>query len=636
MLRYLVLFLCLFLILPICTSRVLAQKPTRPSDSDTTRAMPFAKPDTMETMPVHSNLYWYNIENQLFTRRDSSIFQIFRYQDEKALIYTEFSDVLWNHPLWFVYDLKERGRPAYIAFLNKYPHQTTLFYNSVPMNDPTHGMFNSQLFSIIFTHSVESDIVLGNLQNFACSSGEVLYINPNSMHTKAPWTKVLYKQGGFGHSDLDISFVLPLTETIALQLGGFNELYDGTIINAASKGYNFRGELTWQYSPSLYMRGQFYLSRNRVGLTPYNFPQEILLPQHEDHRDDFFLDLTWHPYDSTEQRLHFILYHGYALRSFKDRDNPQYIIDTKSKMYGFDTNYNIFIKQVEILFGLGMQYPQIWGDAFQKTYYPYRVNGYGKIKIPFWKRVTLQAAAQVAFLEGYKLQVIPTATIAVKPALRHEFDLALTRGIRFPNSNERFFDFDTLYGNQDLQSEKHLMVYGRYKFKAHSNWQLQSEVGYCRVENEIQWQEPSFKNSAVRDFAYSTILSAYRFWHIELSLGGHYTFSKTYITPRSSIWGGAHFYYNLFNFLKFDAYGTFYYYDKHNKINFEPRIHRFYTGSGENDPYYVLNWKLVATIKDFKIFAEMDNALGNDYEIINGYTEFYYRFRFGINWVFWD
>jgi hypothetical protein len=598
--------------------------------------MPFAKPDTMETMPVYSNLYWYNIDNQLYTRGDSSTFQIFRFQDEKALIYSESSDVLWNQPLWFVYDLKERGRPSYISFINKYPHQNTYCYNSVPMNDPSHGMFNSQFFSINFSHSFESDIVLGNLQNFACTSGEVLSIHTNSMHTKAPWTKILYKDGSFGHSDLDISFVLPVTETIAVQLGGFNKLYDGTIINAAYKGYNFRGELTWQYSPSLYMRGQFYISRNRVGLTPYNFPQEIVQPQHVDNRDDFFIDMTWLPYDSTEQRLHFILYHSYALRSFKDRENHQYIIDTKSKMYGFDTNYNIFIRQLEILFGFGMQYPQIWGDAFSKTYYPYRVNGYGKIKIPFWNRVILQAAAQVAYLEGYKAQVIPTATINIKPGARHEFDFALTRGIRFPNINERFFDFDTLYGNQDLQSEKHAMLYGRYKLKAHSNWYLQSEVGYCRVENEIQWQEPSFKNSSMRDFTYSTILSTYRFWHIKLSLGGHYIFSKQYLTPRSSIWGSAHLYYNLFDVLKFDAYGTFYYYDKHSKINFEPRLQRFYTGSGENDPYYVLNWKVIATIKDFRIFAEMDNALGNDYEVINGYTEFYYRFRFGINWVFWD
>jgi hypothetical protein len=635
--KYLLIIFYLFLIIILIPSEAFAQKPTRPVKADTTRDMPFAKPDTLETKPVYSKLYWYNLESRLFMRRDSSRLQIYRFADEKKLIYTDVSDVLWNKPLWFVYDLKERGRPIYISMLNKYPHQTAFYYNNMVMNDPAHGMFDSQLISLQYIHSFETDMMLGNLKNSGSTSGDALHVISNSMHTKAPWSKILYKQGGFGHSDLDISFVLPITETFSVQLGGFNQLYDGTIINANYHGYNFRGEVLWQYSSALYLRGQFYLSRKRVGMTPYNFPQELTRPQHVENRDDFFFDLTWLPNDSSQQRLHVLFYNGYTLRGIKNMDNRQYVIDTYGRHYAIDANYNMLFGSMEVLIGLGSQYPKIWGDAFKDGHRPYKLNVYGKINMAIWRNISLGTSLQVAYSEGFEPSILPTVAVNIKPASGQEFDIALTRGVRFPNINERFFDFDTLYGNQDLEPEEHIMLHGKYKLKLNASWHLENEVGYGRIEKEIQWREPSFENTVARDFSFVSIGTTYRFWKLDFSAGGHYTFSQVYLTPRSSLWAAAHFNHKLLKgVLNFDAYGTFYYYDTHEKINFEPRLQRFYRGSGENDPYYVLNWKLMATIGNARIFAEMDNAFDNDFEVINGYTEFFYRFRFGVNWVLWD
>ena len=45
---------------------------------------------------------------------------------------------------------------------------------------------------------------------------------------------------------------------------------------------------------------------------------------------------------------------------------------------------------------------------------------------------------------------------------------------------------------------------------------------------------------------------------------------------------------------------------------------------------------IINHVKDAQIFFEMDNSIGSQYEVIHGYPELDRRWRFGINWIFWD
>jgi len=126
-------------------------------------------------------------------------------------------------------------------------------------------------------------------------------------------------------------------------------------------------------------------------------------------------------------------------------------------------------------------------------------------------------------------------------------------------------------------------------------------------------------------------------WKFDFALGGQYTMADIHLTPKTSIWGQVHFHDDLLaGALIIDAYGTVYYYDRHQDIIYQPRLDRFYTGPGQTDAFYSLNWKIVATVQTARIFFEMDNALSEEYQFVSGYKEFFRRFRLGINWLLWD
>ena len=151
------------------------------------KSTPFSQPDTMITQQVNSQVYWYDIENIIKTRNEIATIYAFRHPEEKSLLYRNMSDIFRQQPFWFNYSFMESGRPVYISSVNSYPHQTSFYYNGVIMNDPIHGMFNSQYIPVNFIRNVQLSTAGNNLQDYGLSGTSSIHVVSSSQHTKAPW-----------------------------------------------------------------------------------------------------------------------------------------------------------------------------------------------------------------------------------------------------------------------------------------------------------------------------------------------------------------------------------------------------------------------------------------------------------------
>jgi hypothetical protein len=595
-----------------------------------------AEEDTSGLIPVNSKLYWYDIQGNLSVKTDSSAHEIHRLANERKLIYMDMSDIFRSQPLWFDYDLIEAGRPAYISLINTYPHQTPLFFGGTLMNDYLQGVYNTQFIPLNYIQFAELDYTIGSLNNYAFWSGSKIHITSHSVHTERPWTKILYKQGSYGYSDVDIHFEVPFSPTFAVQLGGKNSLFDGAIQGSGFDGQNYRAEITWQYSPNLYIRSQVYLNRIKVGLASLDQDQKIAIPSTDEKRNDVFVDVTWLPVDSLSQRLHVLFYYSDYTRKFRDTFS-NYTFETWSERLGIDANYNLQIGMNELLLGASVLMPKIWGDPFQGTVTSSVVNTYGKINLPLSDFLMLRGGLQLSYIEDFDLKILPTVGVDINIAENSGMSFDATSGQRIPNATERFFDFDTLYGDQNLTPETYTTFAGQYYYLKRNHWYFRANAGYHRIEDEIIWKDSIFVNSNSRDFAYCGLEGFFKVWWFDFTLTGQYTFADVNITPAASVWGRAHFNWVLLGgSLIFDAYGTLTWYDKHQAIKYQPRLDRYYTGPLETDGFVMLSWKLMATISSAQVFFEMDNALEETYEIVSGYPDFYRRSRLGINWTLWD
>ena len=426
------------------------------------------------------------------------------------------SDIFWSKPLWFDFDLIEAGRPAYISLINTYPHQTPLFFGGTLMNDQLQGAFNTQFIPLNYIQFAESDYSSASLQNYAFWSGSKINITPHSVHTQRPWTKILYKQGSYGYSDVDVHFEVPFSSTFAVQLGGKNSGFDGAIQGSGYDGQNYRAEVTWQYTPQLYIRSQVVLNRIKVGLASFDPDQEIAIPATDEKRDDYILDVTWLPDDSLDQRLHVLLYYSNYTRKFKDTFTT-YAFETWSQRFGLDANYNFLIGKNELLVGASALLPKIWGDPFNDGVTLPALNGYSKLNIPFGELFNFRAGLQLSFIKDYDLQLLPTLGVDLIFSENQNLSFDVTTGERIPNATERFFDFDTLYGNQDLKPETYSTICGRYYFRQINAWHIKIDAGYHSIGNEIVWEDSVFTNQGSRDFMFGSLEGFLKVWWFDFT-----------------------------------------------------------------------------------------------------------------------
>jgi hypothetical protein len=364
----------------------------------------------------------------------------------------------------------------------------------------------------------------------------------------------------------------------------------------------------------------------------------MVLPLMDESRDDYFLDVTWFPDKAHMNRFHFVFFGTNYLRELWDDNNPEFYLRFEDVRYGLDANYNLDIDLFKILVGGGALYTRVWGTPFSQTYYPHSGNVYGILDVPVGENVDFNTGLNISLQDEYSPKVNVNASINVMITESQSGRLSVGRTTRMPNAGERFFNFDTLYGNPDLLPENHTRIEASYKFAASNGYYLQADGGYHIIENEIFWKEPYYSNSTQsRDFAFTGLAIGAPVWKLYAQIGGQYSFTDLHVSPRSSAWGKLQFHDVWLNgALIIDLYGWAHFYDQHNDLFFDPRMDRFYVGDETTDAYYVLNWKAAATIQEARIFFEMDNALGASYQVVRGYYENYIRWRFGVDWVLWD
>lgn len=605
--------------------------------TDSTAIM-MAEPDSLITGKTAPGLYWYDIEQRIHGPEDSLRNKVYQKPGEHGLNYIDFGDLFREEALWFNFDLNESGRPLYLAPVQMYPHQTAFRYGGVVMNDPAHGMYNGQFISPVNLKAVEADGISGAVAAMGMAGPALINATPYSTHKEDPWTRIVFKQGAFGFSMLDISFAKSFSDKFSLQLGGYNNLYDGTLLTANHKGNNLRAEMTWQYAPNLYIRGHIFLDRHRIGLAQYEILNEVALPKIHETQDNYVLDVTWQPVTGQKDRLHAIMYASSYFKELRDENYPVYYIEHENVRYGFDTNYRWHFNDLEIMAGGGAQYANVWGIPFETMYHPLNGNVYSVINIGLTNDIGLGLSGAVAMKNRFSAQWSGTADLTIQPGMNQAIKIQAGRSVRFPSTSEMFYHFDSLSGNPELQPETHNRVELMYRLGHTSGGYIGIKAGAHMVEKEVVWEGLTYFNSQTkREFAFSGIDAGFNFWKLEITGGGQYSFADLALTPKSSFWAKLHFHdVWLDGALILDLYGMFHFYDEHRDILFDPRIDRFFPGDDMTKSYSLLNWKAVAQIQQALVFFEMDNSMSSEYVVVRGYNEFYIRWRFGVDWVLWD
>jgi len=570
----------------------------------------------------------YNLQNKPVQPGDTSAYEVFRFDDILYLNYNGMADVFRNTPQIQIYDFLEMGLPRYVSAYNLLPHQTSLQIDNRTVNDPISGMFNTRFLPLDAVQAVERSAFRAMPLNNASSLSAELNFRTRMLDTEEPYTRLMFRQGDFGYTDLDIIFATKLSKRMNLQLGGINKFYDPNGYEAQ----NYRGILSYQISPLIYLRTRFSLNREK--LKNYN-PVTSKDYAYNEKRDDLYADLTsWIDEEQKEQ------WHIQAAVSGTQRNNQSkadsFLVKNRYEQAQLGISRNMFLGKTEIQAGLSAFQCRVWGTIFDQKYTDSGVNARIGLNYPLSANISLKPHLSFQYLLGDGLIINPGIE-AVWEKRNNALSLSAQQMSRFPSRMERFILYPGILGDANLANEKMTAFTASFLYKPAQPIKLFFEAGHRAVSDEIVFSDTNFHNGDKRAFNYFSASADFRFWKFRLRGGGQVSDASVHLSPAASAWGAARFNDVWFDgALVFDAIGSVYWYDHHNEIMFNPVAERFYWTSKNEEGYYIFTWKLTATVGDLQLYASMDNPQNTDYQYISGAMEFYWRIQFGLNWVMWD
>ncbi len=572
------------------------------------------------------DLLWYNAHGDMVFRIDSTEQTIYHFDDLLYLNYNGLGDVFRIHPMVQLYDHMEIGLPRYAAAYNLMPQQTAFQVNGWTVNDPIHGMYNMRFNPTDITEAVERTANRSYPAVPGSGLNNGINVSTRLLNPPAPYTRIMFRQGDFGHTDLDITFARQIGSRATIQLSGINKYHN----ISSYRGQNYHGFLHYQVSPNIQTSLRVNINDEKmrsINESSYN------RYAHDERRDEIYLDIS-KIYSDTNQLDWKIL----AAATSSDR----IISDTFRVENRYDRYQLAGVKHVNITDRIRLKTSVsaervfVWGNAFQKELMDSRLAGWASLDIPLGSYMKLIPDIQVHYLWDDNLSFAPGISFQFSSP-KWELTASAEQYYRFPNRLERSIQIYERTGNNNLKPERleNLVVQGKYRLNKYISFN--AEFRAENISDEIRLKNNRFINNGNRKFTVINASADVSFYKFRLLTGGLHSVTDNHLSPESVAWAQLRFSdIWLKGALRFDAIGGINWTGNHNNIYFDPIAQHYYWTSGQTDGYHFYYFKLVATVLDAQFFMVMDNPNSYDFEYIKGYKQYYRRVQFGLNWVMWD
>ncbi|NOX87968.1 MAG: hypothetical protein GXO77_03005 [Calditrichaeota bacterium] len=561
---------------------------------------------------------------------DSLSNPVYDFDDLLYLNYNGLADVFRVQPDVQVFDFLDMGMPRFVSDLHLFPQQTPVYWNDFLLNDPTNGMYNTRFLypdALQWAEIPEGSAESAILKTTNNQSAILFY--SRQLFPQKPYTRIMYREGDFGYTDLDITFAQKINPETIVQLGGINRDYTPNYY----RGNHYRGTITRRLSDRLLMQAFYRKSGENVDF-PNAYREDFGRFRYNEVREDIFTHLI-HFNENAKA--------DWQLRAgFSDSRRKYRLSDTRERYrIRFDRYFVQGIKDWQAgkfafrtLLNAG--HTKSWGSVYYRKYDDTELNlqTMGAFSLADSLKFTFKLNLNYFWNQPY--QADPSFSFNWKNKI-FSANLDLEKYSRFPTVHERFFNFKGISGNRNLNAERHFVSRASFSVNPLSWNRNRFSLIYHRIKDEIVFTGTTFYAGPKRDFAVAMVQSTLKLFKFKFRLGAQLGLAGDLIGAEQSVLARGMYHDRwLKGRLIIDAAGTIQWYGSQKNIAYQPYAERFYKAGGKSDGYYLLSYKIVATVKDARFFMEMDNPLGLRYHIIQGYPEFYRRVRFGLSWVLWD
>ena len=364
--------------------------------------------------------------------------------------YLDFPDLMFLQPgIWIHHTYP--GQWASMQYRGGDTQQTHLTLNGYPIDDPWSGMADLSLIPVEMVDRIE--IYPGSNPFGLTPIGGVVNIVEREYEGNRPVTRVVYRDGSEGFSDIDVTFGQGLGSRWNILSGLLLKAYGETDPGRSFKGQTFRTVVS--FKPFSGMRLQYRLLNNRTDLDlPFGIPlpaDTLFLqdPHRKRFRTDHRLEWTWN-FKNIENTL--LFGHSAADHEIRDMDFvPKQNYHTRTTRLLF--RQAIRFEPVALDYGLRLRWRN-WEASDSLKLNDSLFHTYLRAALPLTDALDIQAQINLHQSPETSLRLLFSSEIGWRPTDHFRLWVGYSEGVRDPSLGERmgivFFPAGPQTGEQIL------------------------------------------------------------------------------------------------------------------------------------------------------------------------------------------
>ncbi|MDZ7262530.1 MAG: TonB-dependent receptor [candidate division KSB1 bacterium] len=553
------------------------------------------------------------------------------------LLYRDFGDIVKHIPGIILHDLGSTGQVSRIHLRGSSPEQVLFLLNGRPLNNSQSEAFDLNLMPVTCIERVEL-ITSPTCYPFGAIGG-LINVVTQAYKSEKPYSRVIYRKGDHGYSDVDVTFAQRISHKMDLNLGSIWKNFGGQFPYSHYEAQTIRTQLNCQYNPGWQLSYFLLYNKNDVDIpwpisntqltTPYAHQKVV--------RYDHSLTLRANFMGDPKEDLRAYIYHTSSYREFRDFPNNWDGL-YRNRFTGIEAEFYHSFKRQQFTLGGNFEYRwlrsnelrnqgNLWGMAFVRD------------MIDLGKRCRLQLLATGEKHQFYDFGFSPNIEITLNPHPKVSLAVSWGQARRYPN----FYELNAHFAdNPNLKPERGQNWEASLSYHSQDWVRIKWAIFYRKVWDRIEDSDSSKTNFTNKGRG--------RYHGVELDLaiksGKKFTpgFTLSFLRTRDEVGRSFPDLPEINGYGYLDVYQNFFEDDLKVCLRLSGRLigkrwgmNKLFTETYVRLPTTgILDLKGLFTVKTVQIFLALENILNQEYEQVYGYPMPGRRLSWGITWPFWD
>ncbi|MFQ5752428.1 MAG: TonB-dependent receptor plug domain-containing protein [bacterium] len=568
-------------------------------------------------------------------------------QNTGSLIAEDIGDFTELLPNSFPLDLGSIGQFSPLTSRGTNEQEGKILLDGIVLQEPINGFVNTTNIPI----NLVKDMAFSSAGSFvpfgAQAIAGILQIDTYQFQGVHPYSKVFFRAGDWGYSDLGVIFGLPLTKNTSFMISGNRQEFSGFELNRKHTGSRIASKISYQPNSAFALNFTAFLNKDEVQVPAPLLPD--LVPRTANAR-------------RKENRIDQTLSVKIGDLPRQNRQFLGHIYFAKIRQESFGDT--LLFNNKNLSFATGLQYEMITGkqwftaggeirlDDLKSAELSSHADQIGHIfvrdRFQVTNRLRLRLQALLEKHDGYSTAFNPSAQLHYALSKISNIWVGIQKTKRYPSFSERYWPTLFFRGNPNLNVEKGTTFELGYVLKNGETLKIKSAIFRTHVNDWIgaanRVDSLSYGPSNLGDRTISGLdlkfiwnyFSTGQFGFIGSFLNvQENSLAKQLQVPEYSIYSylemGRPFFQD-YVFIKLRLIGRF----------FGERFGPFYAGPaalpeitklGAN---IVLDGQSTFQFKDAKLTVSWENLLDKRYQLVPGFFMPPRTLRFSIEWEFWD